>query len=55
MKIERKSDGELVLFITENEFKRAFSSEDNYIKFRKEILDIIGVFHELNTEITNKQ
>ena len=41
MKIERKLDGEYILFITESEFKKAFSSEANYKKFRDRINDLL--------------
>lgn len=51
MKIERKLDGELVLFITENEFKNAFKSKEKYLRFRDEIISLIKVFHELDNEI----
>ena len=48
MKVERKLDGEYVLFITETEFKEAFSSEENYKKFRDRINDLLLIYHLIN-------
>ena len=48
MKIEKKLNGEYILSITEKEFKKAFSSEDNYKKFKDRTFDLLMLYHLIN-------
>ena len=53
MKIEKETNNKLIITITKEEFKKAFSSPEQLEKFREDLLELIGVYHQCEGELGN--
>ena len=51
MKIEKETNDKLIITITEEEFKEAFKSPEQLAKFREDLLNIIGTYHQCCAEL----
>ena len=51
MKIEKETNNKLIITITEEEFKEAFRSPEQLTKFRENLLNLIGTYHQCCAEL----
>lgn len=53
MKIEKETNDNLIITITKEEFKKAFTSPEQLKEFREDLINLIGVYYQCRKEISN--
>ena len=51
MKIEKETDDSLIITITKEEFKKAFTSPEQLKNFREDLLNLIGMYYQCSKEL----
>lgn len=51
MKIEKGTNDNLIITITKEDFKKAFTSLEQLEIFREDLINLIGVYHQCHKEL----
>lgn len=55
MKIEKDTGDNLIITVTKEEFKKAFTSSEQLKNFREDLIKLCGVYHQCKEELHNDE